>query len=507
MAITKEIEINVAVDDKELTDLESSLKSVGKTAEKTGEFVGSLASDNTDAMTELDNITGGLGSKFVEVGKAAKLSGRAMRTALISSGIGLAVVALGLIVEHWDSIVDFITDSNDELEDQRIALEKNLKLNKESGKVLDSSLTVLAAREKLFLAEGKSTTGILKIRRQLLEAQFNLNIQAAHKLATQLQEERSTLNQLINTRAINKAIIERESGGTVTREETEAEKAQKVLIQDLERRLNLANAISLQTRAVIVELNKPIDLPAGPKKEEEGREKIEGPTLADELQSARDLADGLLAITKDSSDKTLEILQEEELKKARISLDASVKKAGGEAENSQKSIDDDKDAEAQKLANRKSVANASIQISQNTLGIVGALAKEGSDLSKGIAASQATINTFQGITAALSAPSVIPDPFGTILKFTNAAVVGVTGAINVQKILSTKPVTTSAPDVGGGGGGGIAAPSFNIVEGTGTNQIAEGLAATSKPPKVQIVAEEMSTQQALDRKIESDAAF
>ena len=63
-------------------------------------------------------MTGGLASKFVEVGKAAKLSGKAMKTALISSGIGLAVVAIGLIVEHWDTISETLGFINKDLEKQ-----------------------------------------------------------------------------------------------------------------------------------------------------------------------------------------------------------------------------------------------------------------------------------------------------------------------------------------------------------------------------------------------------
>ena len=105
------------------------------------------------------------------------------------------------------------------------------------------------------------------------------------------------------------------------------------------------------------------------------------------------------------------------------------------------------------------------------------------------------------------AVSVIPDPFGSILKFANAAAVGIAGAINVKKILSTKPVTTSAPSIGGGGSGGAPAPSFNVVAGTGSNQIAQSLANQDTPIKAFVVSSDVSTSQSRDRNIVQNASL
>jgi len=193
----------------------------------------------------------------------------------------------------------------------------------------------------------------------------------------------------------------------------------------------------------------------------------------------------------------------------QAALDALV-----EAEAKKQEIRDKEEADrekkaAEEIALAQSVADAKVAIAQNVLGIAGALAKEGSALGKGIAASQATINTFQGVTAALAATSVIPEPLGTALKFANAAAIGVSGAANVKNILSTKPVTTSAPSIsgGGGGGGGATAPSFNLVEGTGSNQIAEGLQRQDQPLKAFVVSSDVSTAQSLDRNIVDNSSL
>lgn len=78
-----------------------------------------------EAVRALDRFTGGLASKLVAVGKAAKLSGKAMRSALISTGIGALVVALGLVVQYWDDIVGLVDGVSSE---QKDLLESTQKL-------------------------------------------------------------------------------------------------------------------------------------------------------------------------------------------------------------------------------------------------------------------------------------------------------------------------------------------------------------------------------------------
>ena len=167
-----------------------------------------------------------------------------------------------------------------------------------------------------------------------------------------------------------------------------------------------------------------------------------------------------------------------------------------------------REQDAQKaIVTEENIKDAKIALANQTFNILGELAKEGSKLSKGVAAAQATQNTYQGITAALSATSVIPDPLGTALKIANAAVIGVTGFKNVSNILKTKPIVTSAPTADATGGGGVSAPSFNLVQGTDSNQIAESLRQDNAPVKAFVVSTDMSTSQSLDRNIVSNSSI
>jgi hypothetical protein len=89
-----------------------------------------------------------------------------------------------------------------------------------------------------------------------------------------------------------------------------------------------------------------------------------------------------------------------------------------------------------------------------------ALAKKRFNINKAIAISSNIISTIVGVTNALSAVSVIPDPFGTILKVANAAAVGISGTVATAKIASQK--FNEGGGSAGGGGGSISLPTPNV---------------------------------------------
>jgi len=208
-----------------------------------------------------------------------------------------------------------------------------------------------------------------------------------------------------------------------------------------------------------------------------------------------------------------QLIDEDIAKKRELYLVGTQQRADAEAEYLAKkqNVDNqiaanEKAANEEKEADEDRLKNAKIAIASQGLNALAGLAKEGSALAKGIAASQATINTFQGVTAALSATSVIPEPFGTILKFANAAAIGISGISNVKKILATQPVSSSAP--AGGESAPPPPPSFNLVEGTESNQIATGLANNNaKPINAFVTSTSMTSQQELDRNTERNSAL
>jgi hypothetical protein len=89
--------------------------------------------------------------------------------------------------------------------------------------------------------------------------------------------------------------------------------------------------------------------------------------------------------------------------------------------------------------------------------------------------------------------------------------IGATIASSVKSIQAIKGDSTSAPSGGGGnsgGGGGSApaAPSFNVVGNSGVNQIAQTL-GNQQPVQAYVVANNVTTQQSLDRNIVNNASL
>jgi len=93
------------------------------------------------------------------------------------------------------------------------------------------------------------------------------------------------------------------------------------------------------------------------------------------------------------------------------------------------------------------------------------VAKKQFQINKALAIQSTIISGIQGVVNALSAQSVIPEPYGTILKVITAAGIGVAAGVNVAKIASQQF------NEGGGGGGGVDASTGNL-----------GSAASASPP-------------------------
>ena len=110
-----------------------------------------------------------------------------------------------------------------------------------------------------------------------------------------------------------------------------------------------------------------------------------------------------------------------------------------------------------------------------------------------------------------------------LITFKSNLVTKLTAATSIASILAAgisgaKSITAggggggSASGGGGGGGGGTAAapaaPSFNVVGASSTNQLAQTIGNQQQQPiKAYVVANDVTTQQSLDRNIVSSASI
>ena len=183
-----------------LKGVESQGKKTEKTLEKTAEAAkdvgkaGEEAGKNAEAGTKIiDEAFGGLGTKIKEVGGGIKQLGSsavtafksgvqgasAMSKALIATGIGAIVVALGLIAVYWDDIVGAISGVSSDQKKLLADTEATAQANQES-------LDAISASENSLKLSGKSEKEI----RDLKIEQTNETIKAMEAQLT-LQKEQS----------------------------------------------------------------------------------------------------------------------------------------------------------------------------------------------------------------------------------------------------------------------------------------------------------------------------
>ena len=492
---------------KQVEILKKEVEKVGKAAKKSGEDISAAMQIGNEATRALDKVSGGLASKLVKVAKAAKLSGKAMKTALISSGIGAAVVALGLIVEYWDDISEAIGLTNKDLERHNELLELG------SG-VLDEEAAYYKERKKVLINSGQD---ISKINKEIAENEakqlknlderivnqraifdkankaYSANrneetrqaVVDAKKLAFALMTEREKIrNQKLeeSTVVIDTKIRENEKRIALEAEKTKAaalerirkglidteaeERAEKLRLiqQDYDEQITLAvkyygkesdKVKELKAAAKVAELaqQKVFD-----DKDKAKQDKINQEAIDKEKKRLEDIQKIVNDATELSDLEKLEnerLAAQEELKL----LDATwIEKARINAFYMQQIADKEKEISDEKLDNDTKIADAKTDLQnklvgnvQNAVGAIGNIFEKGTAASKGAALAEIAIGTGIGFINALDIAQKGAKASGPAAPFAfpifyASQIAAVLGAVSQAKnILST---------VKGGGGSG-----------------------------------------------------
>ena len=159
-------------------------------------------------------------------------------------------------------------------------------------------------------------------------------------------------------------------------------------------------------------------------------------------------------------------------------------------------------AQQQKELDRD-IAQAKLNVLSSSLGSIAGLLGENSKFGKGLAITQAIIDTYVGANKALSQGGI----FGII----GAAGVIATGIANVKKIASTQ--APEAPSFAAPTGGTPtpalpAPPQVNTVGASGVNQLAQTINQQTKQPiKAYVVAGEVTSAQSLERNAVKEASI
>ena len=565
-AALKGIDTQAKKTEKSVEDVADAAKDMGKKSEDAGKA-------GEGALKVMDEASGGLATKVKEVGggllnmgkaavtsfKSAVMGANSMKKALIATGIGAIVVALGLIVAYWDDIVGAISGVSSEQKqlladtqataaaaqdqlDATSASENSLKLQGKSEREIrdlkiEQTGEIITATEQVLLQQKEQS----KAQEEAMQRNKDIAQTVIRLLMLPLTMILATVDAM--TAAISKIpgidiatnLEEGFSGGLANMlfdpEETAA--AGAATVAETEAQLaalkNKRDGFKLQNQAEDTKAREDklaADNAAEDKALEYAKQKAQ--ELADLKKSIRDAEANTEAEQRAKALEDLDLYYEQLILKATEQgiLTDELEASRLESMNAlkQKYADEDQariDAgiEAKKAADKldedlaKAVGDSKQQIAQEGLDTIIGIAGEQSAVGKAAAVASATMNTYQAATNAL-ANTPAPPPFPQIA----AGIAIVSGLMNVKKILSTK-----TPAGGGGGGGATptapampsgpvfdpnAALSAASANQTGQNGITLGDQQGSTGAtivKAYVVSSDMSSQQEKDKKI-SDLA-
>lgn len=442
---------------------------------------------------------------------------KALKVALVSTGVGALVVGLGLLIAKLMEGKESTEDLEKAQEGLNDSLKESIELYGRFSKATDFVTKTNILRAKIAGASEKEIQALTQ--KGFDDEKENLKQQEAD-LKKRLSNEKASYETKL--KIIDQLDIVSKSKIDLDRERQE---------QQLEFELSLAD----KRRDANKKASEEAIRIAKEKAEEEKRIAKEKHDAL--LKEANDFfsnsKDAQEKYDKDYADNLKR--QEEELAKVDNPEDKEIKEAnrrlveienfnGALSEkkamldeystfvNNQEFLTDEakKYYENQALERKKIISQQELALSAATFGKISELAGKNSKIGKAFAVGQALINTYQGITAELQTKAVTPYEIG--LKVANIAFVASTGFKAVKNILSTNPMSSgggsgSSSGAGASGGGG-AAPQFNLVGQSSTNQLSSTIAGQqNRPVQTYVVGNQVSTQLALDRNAVANSVF
>jgi hypothetical protein len=572
--MAQQVELNVVANTKQA---EKALEGLNKNLEQVAE----VGDRNREGFELLDKVTGGYAGKIKDLAggilgavKGAKSfvgALKGVKGALLATGVGALVVALGTIIAYWDEIVDLFDNGTKALQNQE-------KEHRDILAQTEQELAVAENNQRILELQGKNTAAIVEEKKKLIKQQMAENDLLVENLKNQLQillaeKERFKLFRDKEEEAeeiakveekINKAILDRQKLEiNLLSIEKKADDDKKKQAEDDRKRREDANKKRKEDQEKADKEEEEAE-----KKRQDALEKIrqgeidtEDERRAEELKKVQDHYAELIALAETYGQDTSALIEaqatkERELQdkfddedKAKQEQKEKEKKEKREKEQEEKIeqleldrefdnltfdeqrailqareqllLEDETLNEEQRtdLADqfseaRQKIADAEFQGKMaaaqgyaSALSDVSGVIGQETAAGKAMAAAASLINTYASIAGQLKAFSGVPVPGYAIAQ---AIATGAVGFANVKKILSTK-----VPNSGGGGGGGASvggatpqAPSFNIVGATETSQLAEAIGETTQEPvQAYVVANDVTTAQSLNNNIVEGATL
>ena len=471
---------------------------------------------------------------FLNLGKTAVRAFNAIKAAIGGTGIGLIVIALGVIYTYWEDISEAIGLAGDETEkyakQQKVIGEEAKKQREEVAKQSSGFATLIAqlkvtnvnSEERIKLIKKINDNYGTTLQNLSDETKFQnaLNVELASyleyqkaKYALQKNDEliqRNLVKQDELTKKLAKeqgllnimqsdyqkllqrpeAIVPQSVINSLDEQQRQVNKINKEL-GDAEKRFENYGSAANRAEKNIDKLTeggkKYVEQIKVEKKEEVKKfeEKLHLDTI--KLEKIKITTDAQTQIIKDASSEQFRILREA-AEKENLLLQQKANQANKIVE------------EANSFKYKMALEGLAIISDASEL-----YAKKGEKqarnafkIQKAANIASATIQTYQSAAGAYASQFLpLPDPSSPLRGKIAAGMAVASGLVRVGKIASQK--FEGGGSAGGGDGGGaptMSAPQFNVVGQSGLNQLAS---LNQQPIQAYVVSGQVTSQQALDR--------
>jgi len=411
---------------------------------------------------------------------------KALRIALVSTGLGAIVVLLGLFISKMMDATDATEKEKSAIDALNSTLERQNQLYKDSISSLQD-----VNKERLLRAKiaGKSEQEIAKIEAETEKERYNNYI-----------NERKRLEALLRDRNLSAEQVTKINEQLTANQKEYFKSVNDGRVKDLEEELSVADAKRQAQKDLLL-------------KQAEDRRKDYEEQLKLRLEFEKSLAQGLIDLQIATN--------EAEFEQDRVELENAQRQSDEIKKISDKAYKEEEEARAKSLLFAEITEKSKLDLATNTQNLLLNLFKKGSAIAKGIAIANVIRQQVESVSKIISStaeanakavalsPLTAGQPFVT-LNTVSAGIgiaASVAGALKAVKDITSESKSASGASVSGGGASAPSAPSFNIVAGTGSNQIASGLASNKTPIRAFVVSSEQRTADALDRNIVSEASF
>jgi hypothetical protein len=492
----------------------------------TGDFQGALKSvkeagkEMVDVFTGVDDTTGKVGKlvdKTIDYAKATFNAAEALQKQENNAKRAVAIQA-GL-VEEYDRQAESLRQIRD---DDTKTIDERIKANNDLKEVLENQRKAMLAQANLQVQAAANQYNLNKsIENEVALIEARNNVKGVEAQINGFISEQKTNENSLNKEAIDliKSRNENETELAINRKLFEAER-----IKDEEQKL-LTQKEALKFEQTLEEERLKANI-----------------LLYKEGTQARVDAENEYALRKQEIEQQIQLKEDEiaefkrnkAIENQQLLIDNETlsfeTRRNALLEQERLLLEDKNLSEEQRNAIEKQYSKARVEIGRlefeqkmaqanetaNVLGNLANLVGKQTAAGKALGIATALINTYVGVSEALKQKSTLPSPYDYVAKAVNVAAILATGFKSVKAITSVKVPGGggggggSAPSMsaagGGAAGGGAAAPSFNVVGNSGVNQIAQTLGA-QQPVQAYVVANNVTTQQALDRNIVRNASI